>query len=158
MRTIQQRGKSMIIFSLNLSNSPSTHSVAFLYSCTCGCCVPEWRQGRMARVVLQDEDITTKIENDWKRLNTLMHYQVCFFFSLRTSRTEVFQVKVLNKIRKEEAETWLPLNTNPFFLAHWAVVQLNIRRHLNHDGSTDTETVNRTETFDSYTKHFILSV
>uniref|UniRef100_A0AAR2ISC4 Plexin-A2 n=1 Tax=Pygocentrus nattereri TaxID=42514 RepID=A0AAR2ISC4_PYGNA len=36
----------------------------------------EWRQGRTARVVLQDEDITTKIENDWKRLNTLMHYQV----------------------------------------------------------------------------------
>lgn len=30
----------------------------------------------MARVVLQDEDITTKIENDWKRLNTLLHYQV----------------------------------------------------------------------------------
>ncbi|KAI9515525.1 Plexin-A2 [Dissostichus eleginoides] len=36
----------------------------------------EWRQGRMARVVLQDEDITTKIENDWKRLNALMHYQM----------------------------------------------------------------------------------
>uniref|UniRef100_A0A8C2WGD2 Plexin A2 n=1 Tax=Cyclopterus lumpus TaxID=8103 RepID=A0A8C2WGD2_CYCLU len=36
----------------------------------------EWRQGRTARVVLQDEDITTKIESDWKRLNTLMHYQV----------------------------------------------------------------------------------
>ncbi|CAG6021854.1 unnamed protein product [Menidia menidia] len=36
----------------------------------------EWRQGRMARVVLQDEDITTKIENDWKRLNALLHYQV----------------------------------------------------------------------------------
>lgn len=36
----------------------------------------EWRQGRTARVVLQDEDITTKIESDWKRLNTLVHYQV----------------------------------------------------------------------------------
>ncbi|XP_018104643.1 plexin-A2 isoform X2 [Xenopus laevis] len=36
----------------------------------------EWRQGRIARVVLQDEDITTKIEGDWKRLNSLMHYQV----------------------------------------------------------------------------------
>ncbi|XP_021233233.1 plexin-A2 isoform X1 [Numida meleagris] len=36
----------------------------------------EWRQGRIARVVLQDEDITTKIEGDWKRLNTLLHYQV----------------------------------------------------------------------------------
>ena len=42
----------------------------------CVCVSSEWRQGRMARVVLQDEDITTKIENDWKRLNTLMHYQV----------------------------------------------------------------------------------
>uniref|UniRef100_A0A4W3KHB7 Plexin-A1 n=1 Tax=Callorhinchus milii TaxID=7868 RepID=A0A4W3KHB7_CALMI len=36
----------------------------------------EWRQGRMARIILQDEDVTTKIDNDWKRLNTLSHYQV----------------------------------------------------------------------------------
>ncbi|XP_036375937.1 plexin-A4-like [Megalops cyprinoides] len=36
----------------------------------------EWRQGRGARLILQDEDATTKIEADWKRLNTLTHYQV----------------------------------------------------------------------------------
>ncbi|TRY88515.1 hypothetical protein DNTS_020679 [Danionella cerebrum] len=36
----------------------------------------EWRSGRMARIILQDEDVTTKIDNDWKRLNTLAHYQV----------------------------------------------------------------------------------
>ncbi|XP_019718683.1 plexin-A1-like [Hippocampus comes] len=36
----------------------------------------EWRQGRIARIILQDEDVTTKIDNDWKRLNTLAHYQV----------------------------------------------------------------------------------
>ncbi|XP_067884475.1 plexin-A3-like, partial [Heterodontus francisci] len=36
----------------------------------------EWRQGRGARLILQDEDVTTKIEYDWKRLNTLSHYQV----------------------------------------------------------------------------------
>uniref|UniRef100_A0A8C9UYV3 Plexin A3 n=1 Tax=Scleropages formosus TaxID=113540 RepID=A0A8C9UYV3_SCLFO len=36
----------------------------------------EWRQGRLTRIILQDEDITTKIESDWKRLNTLAHYQV----------------------------------------------------------------------------------
>ncbi|XP_063797281.1 plexin-A1 isoform X2 [Pseudophryne corroboree] len=36
----------------------------------------EWRQGRMARIILQDEDVTTKIDNDWKRLNTLAHYQL----------------------------------------------------------------------------------
>lgn len=39
----------------------------------------EWRQGRMARIILQDEDVTTKIDNDWKRLNTLAHYQVRLF-------------------------------------------------------------------------------
>lgn len=37
---------------------------------------PEWRQGRLTRIILQDEDVTTKIESDWKRLNTLAHYQV----------------------------------------------------------------------------------
>uniref|UniRef100_A0A669C6S4 Plexin A4 n=1 Tax=Oreochromis niloticus TaxID=8128 RepID=A0A669C6S4_ORENI len=36
----------------------------------------EWRQGRGQRMILQDEDITTKIEGDWKRLNMLSHYQV----------------------------------------------------------------------------------
>lgn len=36
----------------------------------------EWRQGRVARIILQDEDVTTKIDNDWKRLNMLAHYQV----------------------------------------------------------------------------------
>nr|XP_023686880.1 plexin-A4 [Paramormyrops kingsleyae] len=36
----------------------------------------EWRHGRAARVILQDEDASTKIEGDWKRLNTLSHYQV----------------------------------------------------------------------------------
>ncbi|KAI2661910.1 Plexin A3 [Labeo rohita] len=33
-------------------------------------------QGRLTRIILQDEDVTTKIESDWKRLNTLAHYQV----------------------------------------------------------------------------------
>uniref|UniRef100_A0A8C1W8H3 Plexin A3 n=1 Tax=Cyprinus carpio TaxID=7962 RepID=A0A8C1W8H3_CYPCA len=36
----------------------------------------EWRQGRLTRIILQDEDVTTKIESDWKRLNTLAHYQM----------------------------------------------------------------------------------
>ncbi|GCB76904.1 hypothetical protein scyTo_0019213, partial [Scyliorhinus torazame] len=32
----------------------------------------EWRQSRGTRLILQDEDVTTKIEYDWKRLNTFM--------------------------------------------------------------------------------------
>uniref|UniRef100_A0A670KIJ4 Plexin-A2 n=1 Tax=Podarcis muralis TaxID=64176 RepID=A0A670KIJ4_PODMU len=36
----------------------------------------EWCQGSGGRTILQDEDATSKIEGDWKRLNTLGHYQV----------------------------------------------------------------------------------
>lgn len=38
--------------------------------------ISEWCQGSGGRTVLQDEDATSKIEGDWKRLNTLGHYQV----------------------------------------------------------------------------------
>lgn len=34
-------------------------------------------------MILQDEDITTKIEGDWKRLNMLFHYQVNNMSTLR---------------------------------------------------------------------------
>ncbi|ALC48073.1 plexB [Drosophila busckii] len=36
----------------------------------------EWRHGRGGHLTLQDEDLTTKTINGWKRLNTLFHYGV----------------------------------------------------------------------------------
>ncbi|KAJ8983519.1 hypothetical protein NQ317_012010 [Molorchus minor] len=36
----------------------------------------EWRTGTAGRLILYDEDSTTKIEGDWKRRNTLQHYRV----------------------------------------------------------------------------------
>ncbi|CAG0908938.1 unnamed protein product, partial [Cyprideis torosa] len=38
----------------------------------------EWRTGNhgYGRIVLNDEDTTTKIEQGWKRINTLQHYEV----------------------------------------------------------------------------------
>lgn len=36
----------------------------------------EWRHGRGGYLTLQDEDLTTKTVNGWKRLNTLAHYGV----------------------------------------------------------------------------------
>lgn len=36
----------------------------------------EWRTGTSGRLILSDEDQTTKPESDWKRLNTLAHYKV----------------------------------------------------------------------------------
>lgn len=36
----------------------------------------EWRHGRGGHLTLQDEDLTTKTINGWKRLNTLAHYGI----------------------------------------------------------------------------------
>ncbi|XP_066284824.1 plexin-A2-like isoform X5 [Branchiostoma lanceolatum] len=38
--------------------------------------VIKWRQGRLGRLTLQDDDLTSKPEGEWKRINTLSHYQV----------------------------------------------------------------------------------
>jgi plexin A len=36
----------------------------------------EWITGVQGRIVLQDEDVTSKTEGDYKQLNTLQHYKV----------------------------------------------------------------------------------
>ncbi|XP_013401098.1 plexin-A4-like [Lingula anatina] len=38
--------------------------------------VSEWRTGERGRVILQDEDLTTKPEGEYKKINTLGHYKV----------------------------------------------------------------------------------
>lgn len=38
----------------------------------------EWRTGTSGRLILYDEDSTTKPEGEWKKRNTLNHYRVCF--------------------------------------------------------------------------------
>jgi len=67
-KCIQKKSKYCFL-KQRMSPFPLTHPF-ILFS------VAEWRQGRLARIILQDEDVTTKIDNDWKRLNTLAHYQV----------------------------------------------------------------------------------
>lgn len=76
-----------------------THAI-----CVCAFChqlgfplFKEWRQGRIARIILQDEDVTTKIDNDWKRLNTLAHYQVHEHKAGQTSRAS-YSARVIHWI------------------------------------------------------------
>lgn len=38
--------------------------------------ITEWRHGRGGHLTLQDEDLTTKTVNGWKKINTLAHYGV----------------------------------------------------------------------------------
>ncbi|XP_043221511.1 plexin-A2-like isoform X2 [Amphibalanus amphitrite] len=36
----------------------------------------EWRSGTQGRLILNDEDATTKLDSGWRKLNTLSHYRV----------------------------------------------------------------------------------
>lgn len=36
----------------------------------------EWRTGTRGRVILFDEDTTSKVDHEWKKLNTLAHYRI----------------------------------------------------------------------------------
>lgn len=47
-----------------------------LYSCCNLSYFLEWRTGNKGRLILYDEDSTTKTEGEWKKLNTLSHYRV----------------------------------------------------------------------------------
>lgn len=84
----------------------------------------EWRQGRMARIILQDEDVTTKIDNDWKRLNTLAHYQVpvcpCHSFPRVPGRTPGCQMTSPGRRKGGQVPVWTvpgppwPLGSSPY--------------------------------------------
>ena len=36
----------------------------------------EWRSGVAGHLILSDEDLTSVVQGNWKRLNTLQHYKV----------------------------------------------------------------------------------
>ncbi|XP_074605238.1 plexin A [Brevipalpus obovatus] len=68
----------------------------------------EWRTGQSGRLILSDEDATTKIENEWRRLNTLAHYRVQdgAFFSLVPKQSSMYNLSILSeKMDKHKYET-----------------------------------------------------
>jgi len=68
----------------------------------------EWRTGTSGRIILSDEDATSKIEGDWKRLNTLQHYRVHDGASLNLvpKQTSMYNLSILSdKLDKHKYET-----------------------------------------------------
>lgn len=58
----------------------------------------EWRTGTSGRVILYDDDTTSKQENGWKKLNTLQHYNVpdhaCL--SLVSKQSSVYNFSIIS--------------------------------------------------------------
>lgn len=64
-------------------------------------------------MILQDEDITTKIENDWKRLNTLAHYQV--------RRLERRRRGLAGRPGRQQSRSWNNNRVSPTLTRHQAL-------------------------------------
>lgn len=64
---------SFILFLFKLYMSLTLH-VVFIVPWA----FPEWRSGVAGHLILSDEDLTSVVQGNWKRLNTLQHYKVQF--------------------------------------------------------------------------------
>ena len=68
----------------------------------------EWRTGQSGRLILSDEDTTSRMDGDWKRLNTLSHYKVPDGSSLTLvpKQSSMYNISILSeKMDKHKYET-----------------------------------------------------
>ncbi|XP_013794744.1 plexin-A2-like [Limulus polyphemus] len=78
----------------------------------------EWRTGTRGRLTLSDEDSTSRLENEWKRLNTLSHYKVPdgAVLTLIPKQASLYNLSIMTdrNDRSHKYETLnFPLRTSP---------------------------------------------
>lgn len=71
----------------------------------------EWRTGQSGRLILSDEDTTTKIDYEWKRVNTLAHYKVQDGASLTLvpKQGSIYNISILSE-KMEKSHKYETLN------------------------------------------------
>ncbi|RWS17561.1 plexin A-like protein [Dinothrombium tinctorium] len=71
----------------------------------------EWRTGQSGRIILSDEDTTSRVENEWKRLNTLAHYKVQDGASLTLvpKQSSVYNISIISE-KMEKSHKYETLN------------------------------------------------
>ncbi|XP_076307717.1 plexin-A2-like isoform X1 [Tachypleus tridentatus] len=78
----------------------------------------EWRAGTHGRLTLSDEDSTSRIEGDWRRLNTLSHYKVPdeAFLTLVPRQSSMYNISIMSE-KNEKSHKYetlnFPLKTSP---------------------------------------------
>lgn len=76
----------------------------------------EWRTGTSGRVILYDEDSTSKVENEWKKFNTLHHYRVpdgaCL--SLVSKQSSIYNFSILSSDKNDKSHKYETLNLSKY--------------------------------------------
>ncbi|XP_067613977.1 plexin-A2 isoform X3 [Eurosta solidaginis] len=78
----------------------------------------EWRTGASGRVILYDEDTTSKTECEWKKINTLQHYNVpdSAGLSLVPKQSSNYNFSILSDRNEKCHKFWVNLIKNPNFV------------------------------------------
>jgi plexin A len=76
----------------------------------------EWRTGNNGRVTLYDEDVTSKTDGEWKKLNTLHHYRVTdgSCLSLVPKQSSIYNLSIMSEKNNEKTHKYETLNLSKY--------------------------------------------
>ncbi|XP_035717435.1 plexin-A4-like isoform X1 [Vespa mandarinia] len=95
----------------------------------------EWRTGASGRLILYDEDTTTKTEGEWKKRNTLNHYRVPDSASLNlvSKQSSIYNLSILSE-KTDKSHKYETLNLSKFSSASPPLSRATSPLNQNHDG------------------------
>uniref|UniRef100_A0A224XGD6 Putative plexins functional semaphorin receptor n=1 Tax=Panstrongylus lignarius TaxID=156445 RepID=A0A224XGD6_9HEMI len=95
----------------------------------------EWRTGTSGRLILYDEDSTTKTEGEWKKRNTLNHYRVPDGGSLNlvSKQSSIYNLSILSE-KTDKAHKYETLNLSKFSSASPPLSRATSPLNNDHDG------------------------
>ncbi|KAK7867968.1 hypothetical protein R5R35_004968 [Gryllus longicercus] len=95
----------------------------------------EWRTGTSGRLILYDEDSTTKTEGEWKKRNTLNHYRVPDGASLNlvSKQSSIYNLSILSE-KTDKSHKYETLNLSKFSSASPPLSRATSPLNHDHDG------------------------
>lgn len=97
----------------------------------------EWRTGTSGRLILYDDDSTTKPEGDWKKRNTLNHYRVPDGASLNlvSKQSSLYNISILSE-KTDKSHKYETLNLSKFSSASPPLSRATSPLNHDHDSGT----------------------
>ncbi|XP_066998157.2 plexin A3 [Anabrus simplex] len=95
----------------------------------------EWRTGTSGRLILYDEDSTTKTEGEWKKRNTLNHYRVpdAAALNLVSKQSSIYNLSILSE-KTDKSHKYETLNLSKFSSASPPLSRATSPLNHDHDG------------------------
>lgn len=115
----------------SFDRTSSTNNVCLIYITVS----TEWRTGASGRLILYDEDSTTKTEGEWKKRNTLNHYRVPDGASLNlvSKQSSIYNLSILSE-KTDKSHKYETLNLSKFSSASPPLSRATSPLNQNHDG------------------------